>query len=437
MPESRRRGRAPARSPARTTPDACPGAWRRHQAADGALARFRLVGGMLTGAELRVLAGAAVAGGAPLELTSRGSVQVRGLSPRGADDLGDALRGLADGTDGADGAGGAGAAARARTGAGPTAVLDGRGRELPCGLVASPRSRALGPVLAAVASGLRGRTDVPGRFLVALDDGTGDVTALDADVTVTLDRQGEDTGTGTAAEIPADDEKAALRLDGVDTGLRIHGPSGAAALALAAVDAFTAVADGHWRLAEVPGGVEAVARGVCERVATERTEPALRPAGSARPHPGVGDDGALEVLPRLGEIDPRAAAALVAEIDAGADLRVTPWRSLVLLGSPDPATTVSALAAAGLETRADTPWAGLSACVGAPRCAKALRDVRGDLVAAVESGHAGAGRVAAHWIGCGRACGTPGGRVAVVEALRGGPSGPGAYRTVVRAGRAS
>ena len=143
------------------------------------------------------------------------------------------------------------------------------------------------------------------------------------------------------------------------------------------------------------------------------------------------------MLPRLGEIDLRAAAALVDLLDRdAATLRVTPWRTLVLRDLPDPGAAAARLADAGLETDPRTPWAGLSACVGAPRCAKSHRDVRAELTAAVASGHAGRGRVGAHWVGCARACGTPGGRVAVVEALRPGPPGPGAYRTVVRAGRA-
>lgn len=406
MPSSRRRDRSPgraSRSAVRTAPDACPGAWRRHEAADGALARFRPAGGVVTAAELRLLAGAAVTGGAPLELTSRGSLQVRGLSVGDADDLGDALRGA---------------------GAGARSLLDAGGRELPCGLLASPRAAALDDTVAAVAAGLRERPDLPGRFLVALDDGTGDVAALGADVTVAR------TTTGWA-----------LRLG--DTGTGVVAADGAA-LALAAVDAFADAADGQWRLAEVPGGVETVLTQVRARLGAVH-ERGVRPdrgdeipdrADRGAPEVGVGPADVLEVLPRLGEIDLRAAAALVDLLDrSGAALRVTPWRTLVVTGLPDPESAADALAAAGLETDPDSPWAGLSACVGAPRCAKSHRDVRGELHAAVASGHVGGGAVNAHWIGCARACGTPGGRVAVVEALRAGPPGPGAYRTVVRAGR--
>src|SRR5690242_4930236 len=109
MPAPRRRDGAGA---VRDRADACPGAWRRHAAADGALARFRPVGGAVAAAELRLLADAA--GDAPLELTSRGSWQVRGLSDQGADDLAVALSRLG----------------------GPAPLLDAQGRDIPCSVVA-------------------------------------------------------------------------------------------------------------------------------------------------------------------------------------------------------------------------------------------------------------------------------------------------------------
>ena len=396
MSASRRRGGARA---ARTRADACPGAWRRHDAADGALARFRPVGGAVSASELRVLTGAALAGGSPLELTSRGSLQVRGLDPRTADDLADALRQLP--TTGAP-------------------LLDAQGRDIPCAVLASPRGAVADPAAARVADALRGRPDVPGRLLVALDDGSSDVRGQDADVTVVLD---------------ASDGSGALLLDGVDTGLRHPDP---AALALAAVDAFLAVRGESWRVAELPDGVERVADAVRERECgvtgvgrqLRRTPgiPIDTPTPADPTRLGVDGQGVLEVLPRLGEIDARTVGVLVGLLDAGATLRVTPWRTLVLRDLVEPDAAVRALDAL-VETAQGSRWAGLSACVGAPRCAKSHTDVRGDLADAVAAGRAG-GQVRAHWIGCHRACGTPGGRVAVVEAL---PTG--GYRTVVRAGR--
>ncbi len=61
--------------------DACPGALQVHQAADGALARVRLPGGMIAPAQLEALAHAASEWGSEaMELTSRGSIQIRALT---------------------------------------------------------------------------------------------------------------------------------------------------------------------------------------------------------------------------------------------------------------------------------------------------------------------------------------------------------------------
>ncbi|MEJ2865770.1 hypothetical protein [Actinomycetospora flava] len=352
----------------RDRPDACPGAWRRHEAADGALARFRPVGGAITSVELRLLAAAATE--APLELTSRGSWQVRGLSDQGADDL---------------------AAALARVG-GPAPLLDDLGRDVPCSVVASPRSPAVDAPAREIADALRGRTDVPGRLLLAVDDGSGDVLGLDADVTVVLG--------------------GVLHLAGTPTTLT----GDPAALALAAVEAFLAVRGDAWRVAEV--GADRVQEAVTGwyRSPGERYQPVTGDAGPV-----------LEVLPRLGEVSRDAARVLADLADEGATLRVTPWRTVVLRDAP-------ADAGARLDRLVETgpsPWSTLSACVGAPRCVKSHTDVRGDLARAVAAGRAG-GSLHAHWVGCARACGTPAGPVAVVE---GTPDGT--YRTTVRAGRVS
>ncbi len=388
----------------RSRPDACPGAWRRHDAADGALARFRPVGGATTATELRLLAGAAASGGSPIELTSRGSWQVRGLAGTTADDLADALRSDR-----------------------PDALVDLQGRDVPCSIIASPRSVAVDPVAGAVADGLRGRVDVPGRLLVAIEDrspaavrggserscgtrvpltpGVGDVSGQGGDVTVVLL-----------------DDGAALLLDGVDTGLRHADP---AALALAAVDAFSSHRGSAWRVRELDDAARAAVLAALREVTTAGV-------GTVEPGPAdptrLGADGTtLEVLPRLGEVDLPTVMALLELMGRGATLRATPWRTLVLRDAPDDA--VERLAGL-VETDPASRWRGVSACVGAPRCRKSLTDVRGDLASAVASGHVG-GQVRQHWVGCGRACGTPGGRVAVVEAVE----TSGTYRTVVRSGR--
>src|SRR5690606_3090387 len=60
--------------------DACPGALRLHDADDGALARVRIPGGVLTVEQAAALGDAARRlGDGDLHLTSRGNVQLRGL----------------------------------------------------------------------------------------------------------------------------------------------------------------------------------------------------------------------------------------------------------------------------------------------------------------------------------------------------------------------
>src|SRR5580692_646528 len=61
--------------------DACPGALQVHQAADGALVRVRLPGGMITAAQLSALSSVSSGlGSGTLELTARGNVQLRAIT---------------------------------------------------------------------------------------------------------------------------------------------------------------------------------------------------------------------------------------------------------------------------------------------------------------------------------------------------------------------
>src|SRR3954467_7227553 len=155
-----------AAAPLRTVADACPGALQTHSAADGGLARVRVPGGLLSAAQLRVLAGAArELGDGALELTSRGNVQLRGLADGAAPELGDRL---------------------AAAGLLPSATHE-RVRNV---LASALTGRSGGlldvrPWVAAFAAGLRARpalAELPGRFLATFDDGRGDVAGLSGDV---------------------------------------------------------------------------------------------------------------------------------------------------------------------------------------------------------------------------------------------------------------
>src|SRR4051794_26386552 len=190
---------------ARTRTDACPGALQTHAAADGALARVRVPGGLLSADQLRVLAAAARElddGG--LELTSRGNVQLRGLDEDDVPALGRRL---------------------AAAGLLPSETHE-RVRNVLASTL-SGRAGGLGDVRpwgAAFDAGLQADpvlAGLPGRFLATLDDGRGDVSDLGGDVGL----------------LALDDGSVALLLGGADSGLRAS-PADAVALLLAATRAF-------------------------------------------------------------------------------------------------------------------------------------------------------------------------------------------------------
>ncbi|WP_344419288.1 precorrin-3B synthase [Pseudonocardia ailaonensis] len=362
----------------RTRADACPGVLATHDAADGALARVRLPGGVVSAAQLRALAGCAQElGDGAAHLTSRGNLQLRGLDredPRLVSRL--AAAGLIP------------AAEHERVRnilASPLSGLTGGLADVR-GL-----ARALDEALCAVP----GLAALPGRFLFALDDGRGDVAAERPDLC-------------WLADTP---DHGFLQVAGVATAIGCA-PADAPALLVSAAEVFLTIRGdgeggeggrGAWRAAEVPG-------------AAARIEAALPPgapaSGSDRPLPFPDDDHApvgpihrtdggtaLGVAPVLGEL---SAAQLRALATAAPEVIVTPWRTLVL---PDPADDAwERLRANGFVLTADDPALAVSACAGRPGCAKSHADVRAD-VRAVLPLLTAARR--AHVVGCERRCGAP------------------------------
>ncbi|MFI6537607.1 precorrin-3B synthase [Nonomuraea sp. NPDC050547] len=342
----------------RLRPDACPGALQTHAAADGPLARIRLPGGAITPAQLRELAAFGASG---IELTSRANVQVRAVeSPAVFADRMAAVGLLPSPTH-----------ERVRN-----IVASPLGGRL-TGFATHPLVEALDRALCADPA-LAG---LPGRFLFALDDGTGDVASLGADVTLVEDGI---LLAGTPFSTPG---------DGVD-------------ILLAAARAFLAerADSGAWRVAELPDGPARVAA----RLSAARVQAAAAVASPQRAR-GAGvvalPDGrvAVEAVVPLGRLT-AAQARLLADLDV--PVRLTPWRTVVLLDlaeAPD-------LTGSGLVTDPDSPWTGVSACTGSPGCAKSLADVQHDAaqwVAARERRP----ELPVHWAGCERRCGLPKGRV--------------------------
>jgi precorrin-3B synthase len=377
-----------ARTPtaARLRADACPGALQTHAAADGALARVRVPGGLLTGGQLRALAAAARdLGDGALELTSRGNVQLRGLADGAAAELGDRLAAV----------GLLPSASHERVRNVLASALTGRAgghvdvrpwvRALDAGICADPALAAL-----------------PGRYLATLDDGRGDVAGLGGDV-------------GLLALSPAE---VALTLAGTDSGFRAH-PDDAVALALAATRAFlderAAQGGTAWRLAELDDGVAAVtARLSGRRGMTVDLPPAPTPGpvGAAAQHDGR---TALVAVVPLGRLTADQAELLARLAD---EVQLTPRRSVVVPDLAEDAVDDAAVALhrTGMVFDADSAWTRVTACAGRPGCAKSLADVRADAARAVADGTLPAGGARQHWAGCERRCGRPRGEVVDVVA---------------------
>ncbi|MFE7120625.1 precorrin-3B synthase [Streptomyces sp. NPDC057654] len=397
-----------ARPTARHGDDACPGALRPHPAADGALARIRIPAGLLTTRQATALAHLATElGDGCLDLTSRGNVQVRGLAPdRGAalavrlrmagllpSDRHERVRNIA---------------------ASPLAGLDGAGhadvqtwaRELDALLCADPDTARLS-----------------GRFLFGLDDGRGDVAALLPDVTLIAGQDGRTTlgygAGGPALELAAEDAPRAAVL---------------------AAHEFLSARDGSgtdaWRVTDLPQDHRPRTSGLAARLAAagigSTPLPHTAPPLGAPPAPGLvpdpyGGTYALSVAAPLGRMTVAQWELLIetAAQDGNGELRVTPWRGIVLPGLRAAAPArLAALADAGFVTSEASPWHGAGACAGRPGCAKSLADVRADAAAAL-SGRSGGG-LPVYWSGCERRCGHPGGDWVDVLATGDG------YRVTVR-----
>ncbi|WP_068800591.1 hypothetical protein [Pseudonocardia sp. HH130630-07] len=363
---------------ARSRTDACPGVVSPHPAADGALARVRLPGGEIGAGALRAVARLAVdAGDGAVHLTSRGNLQLRGLDPADPRPV------------------------RRLTAAG---LLPSVPHERVRNVLASPLSGITGGtadvrgLAAELDRGLCARAELaalPGRFLVAFDDGRGDVAAERPDLC-------------WIARTPDEGE---LLVAGAATGL--HGPpADAPGLLLDAATAFLDLRTGTtagpaataWRAAEIPDAAHRIAvalRPGAGRVAPGAGTGGPRPDGDgAAGEPPVGwlGGGALGVAPVLGELSADQVEALAGAADR---LLVTPWRSLVLPGAGPGATAT--LRAAGLVVDPGHPALRVGACAGSPGCVKSLADVRAharDLIAL--------GPVRpVHVAGCVRRCGAP------------------------------
>lgn len=321
------------------------------------MVRIRVPGGQTTGPALaRLGAIAAEHGSGLLQLTSRASLQVRGLPTS----LPDAFE-----------------RAVAEAGFLPSAT-----HERVRNIVASPLTglmggradlRAMVMELDQALQADLALVGLSGRFLFGLDDGRGDVAALEPDFTYrAADLDGGHVlvgGTGRGYAVPTGDVVPTL----VELALRFE---------------VARQQSGVWRVAELPGWADQLP-GLVDIPATP--EPGPQPLGAVGQH-------AVVAVP-LGFLTPARLAA-VSSAASGAVV-VTPWRSLVLA---DAAAELGELTATGLVADPASVYTVISACVGAPWCAKGRVDTQA-LVHAVAGVDATWGRT--HVSGCERRCGAP------------------------------
>lgn len=360
----------------------CPGALRPMASGDGLLVRLRPPGGRLGAAQARAIAAAAQShGNGLIELSARANLQLRGVAPDRHAGLIARLRGL--GLVDAD------TAAEARRNLLVTPFADAETDAL---------AQRLTQALAAEDPGL------PAKFGFALDCGPAPLMQASA-----ADIRLERAATGGLI----------LRCDGLALGAPVtaaEAPGAALALARWFVQAGGIGPDGRGRMAAL------VARGARPRAAM--LAPRLPPAPAAPlPQPGLHPAGRL-VAAEFGLLHAGALAALA---DLG-DLRLTPWRMLLLdhRGAPPGIASPDLSAWPGLILQPGDARLRVSACPGAPACPQghaAVRPLARQLAGQVPEGRH------LHLSGCAKGCAHPGPADLTLVA------GPGGF-DLIRAGNA-
>jgi precorrin-3B synthase len=384
----------------RTAGDRCPGALALHEAQDGWLARVRVPGGRLSAGQLGALAHAAELGNGLVDLTSRGNLQVRGLPADAGVRLAELLR---------------------EAGLLPSEAHD-RARNVVASPLAGRQAAALADTDAVVAELDRrlcadpALAELPGRFLFAVDDGSGLALGHTADVALVA-RDAQRFGLALAGEMTdiAAPAARAAPSEAAPSGAATSGAApSAASLAIGAAHAFLAArgAERSWRIAELPDGAEAVAA----RIGATLTGALARKRVALSPGWLVQRDGrrALTALVPLGRLDAEALAALA---ELGGEVRLSTERTITLVDL-DARAAEATVTGRGLVVEDGSGWVGLTACAGLGRCAKAGVDVRAAAARRAAVRRPDAPRE--HWAACERRCGERAGQPVAVVACRDG-----------------
>ena len=339
----------------------CPTLLSPMQSGDGWLARVKPTASTVTAEAARIVAGAASRhGNGHIDLTSRANFQLRGLTPRSAEQLAEIIIG-------------AGLAS-----ANPAAEAVRNVMASPLGsddATASFDAHASAREIESMLGAERALQALPPKFAVLVDGGgVLPLAGVTADIMVR-----------------AAGDSLALQLDGgtqVALCSRASPPTlveTVKALALAFLHLSSERRQPPRRMAALIGeiGEEAIfpAAGLTPIPIPDNPTPHARSPVGFIPNPNRAE-GCFGVGLPFGRIDAGALAKLadLSERHGHGSLRTTPWRALLLPGvaaadSKDLSDEVTAL---GLIAGPDDRRLHIFACVGAPACASASVDARGD-----------------------------------------------------------
>jgi precorrin-3B synthase len=320
----------------------CPTAWQPMRAQDGWMVRVRPHCAALSAAQWGVLAELALAHAHPqIELTRLGNVQLRGVGESALETVRARLIAARLVPEDAD----ADLAPAVHC-----TPLYGRGD--PTHALAQLLARAAVQRLSPQALARRGLAALPSKFGLLVDDPARRMQATGADLQLWVD-QGQ--GHGLAFAHSSDWFCFACAQDAVDAAVEI-------ALWFAAE---------RVALAPAPTRLRAVLRqGMPPLPALRKAQsPVAGPAHARALEPGPHAGHGWLVGAPLGRVDAAAMLALSMQLPADAEIRITPWRSLLLPADAMVAPVDRLDAAQWITQPADTRLK-VSACTGAPRCAQ-------------------------------------------------------------------
>lgn len=310
----------------------CPTAWQPMRAQDGWIVRVRPHCAALSAAQWRVLAQLALAHAHPqIELTRLGNVQLRGVGTQQLPEVRRQLieAGLVPAEADADLAPAVHCTALYRQGDATHALA----RQL---------SAAALEHLSPAALARAGLQALPGKFGLLVDDPTRRMRGIGADLQLWADAQ---AGFGLAW----------------DDAVPWHGFARAEEAVEAAVRIARWFARERLALAPAPTRLRGLLAQRTPQVAAPRHAGRAPPAAPLLP--GLHAVHGQVLGAPLGRIDAAALQELAWQLPAHAELRVTPWRSLLLAGRAGPALAATHWITGPLDARLR-----VSACTGAPRC---------------------------------------------------------------------